>query len=209
MTEQPQKPSGVDSEIKERWIAMQEELKDQVILHDTEEWGQDLRQLKFVAGMDISYPEEAIGKSEAVACLVIVSYPDLATVYQATENICLTEPYIPGFLAFRESGPLLNLLEDLLQKRPDLKPDVILIDGNGILHPRRYGCACHIGLKSGIPTIGVAKNIYKMDCIEYNKQANDLANVGDNILLNDGELTLGMALKTAKNAKNPVTNSFC
>lgn len=100
---------------------------------------------------------------------------------------------IVGFLAFREALPLLKILNGILNEREDLKPDVILVDGNGILHPRKYGCACHIGVSTGIPTIGVAKNIYKMDDIDYDKlQHENLVSPGDYVLIKQNGSILGM-----------------
>ena len=72
-------------------------------------------------------------------------------------------PYIPGFLAFREVRFLLELLDELHASRPELQPQVILVDGNGILHPNRFGLACHLGVLSGIPTVGVGKTLHHVD----------------------------------------------
>jgi len=75
----------------------------------------------------------------------------------------INEPYIPGFLAFREADPLLNLIQNQRANRPEMTPDAILVDGNGILHSGRFGLACHLGVRSGLSTIGVAKNLYQMN----------------------------------------------
>lgn len=69
----------------------------------------------------------------------------------------LTQPYIPGFLAFREVDHLLALLERLRASRPELVPDVIFVDGNGVLHPRGFGLASHLGVLARIPTVGLRR----------------------------------------------------
>lgn len=78
-------------------------------------------------------------------------------VYEDYQMVKLTQPYIPGFLAFREVPHLLVLLQKLRKNRPDLVPGVIFMDGNGVLHPRGCGVACHFGVVADIPTLGVAK----------------------------------------------------
>lgn len=75
----------------------------------------------------------------------------------------LTAPYIPGYLAFREVHFLLELLAELRASQPKLLPQAILVDGNGILHPFRFGLACHLGVLSGIPTVGVGKTLHHVD----------------------------------------------
>jgi deoxyinosine 3'endonuclease (endonuclease V) len=68
--------------------------------------------------------------------------------------------YVPGFLAFREAGHLIKLFERLLNTRPDLAPQVILVDGNGILHQNACGLASHLGVLINTPTIGVGKTVF-------------------------------------------------
>ncbi|KAF9184368.1 hypothetical protein BGZ50_003745 [Haplosporangium sp. Z 11] len=82
----------------------------------------------------------------------------LSVVYENHAKVKLTLPYIAGYLAFREVEPLLALIETLRTDRPDLEPQVILVDGCGILHPRGFGLASHLGYLSNIPTIGCSKN---------------------------------------------------
>ena len=70
---------------------------------------------------------------------------------------------MPGFLAFKEVPTYRPLFEQLKAEASEFWPQVMLIDGNGILHTREFGCACHIGVEFGLPTIGVAKNTFDVD----------------------------------------------
>ena len=96
--------------------------------------------LTLVGGLDISFVGD--GSDDACAALVVCAYPppsgsgEMRVLYESFEMVTLTEPYIPGFLAFREVGFLLRMLEKLRADKPELVPQLILIDGNGILHPR-------------------------------------------------------------------------
>ncbi|TPX58138.1 hypothetical protein PhCBS80983_g03337 [Powellomyces hirtus] len=113
--------------------------------------------LRYIAGMDVSFFE---GTDEAVGCVVVMKVPGLMPVYT---DFTLTTPYIPSYLAFREAPILLALLDKLQRERPEIYPQVLMIDGNGILHPRMCGLACHVGVLRDIPTIGVGKNFLQID----------------------------------------------
>jgi deoxyribonuclease V len=122
--------------------AVQSALKDKVkiiLLQQTPE---------YIAGVDAAFPENEV---LAVACLY--RYPELFLV---EETIAVTEvsfPYIPGFLSFREGPAIIEAIQKLT-----IKPDLILVDGQGIAHPKGLGIASHIGVLVGIPTIGCAKS---------------------------------------------------
>jgi deoxyinosine 3'endonuclease (endonuclease V) len=75
----------------------------------------------------------------------------------------LTLPYIATFLAFREVPFLVKLIEDLRSTNPSIFPQIILVDGNGFLHPRGFGLACHLGVLTGVPTIGIGKTFLMLD----------------------------------------------
>jgi deoxyribonuclease V len=102
-----------------------------------------------VAGIDIGFLRDNAMIRAAVA---VLSFPDLESREQATAIRPTTFPYIPGLLSFREAPAALDALAQLT-----LSPDLLLCDGQGLAHPRRFGLACHIGLLSDIPSIGVAK----------------------------------------------------
>jgi deoxyribonuclease V len=113
-----------------------------------------------VAGMDVAFTDR-----EAVCVVVVMRYKDLQTVEERVLRDFITFPYIPGYLSFRE-GPLMKkALESL-----NIKPDILLIDGQGIAHPRGAGIATHIGVTTGIPAVGCAKSKlvgeYEEPCLE-------------------------------------------
>ena len=83
---------------------------------------------------------------------MVMTFPDLLIAESALINHPLTFPYVPGLLSFRDAPATLELLDRLLER-----PDLLLVDGQGLAHPRRFGLACHLGVLADVPTIGVAK----------------------------------------------------
>ncbi|KAF9203010.1 hypothetical protein BGZ49_006889 [Haplosporangium sp. Z 27] len=166
---------------KQEWAKQQSILKANLVLSDDHpNWSVALKPgnthhiettegLKYIGGVDLSF---IVGNNEdAIASLIILSYPELKAsgstkkfvVYENHAKVKLTLPYIAGYLAFREVEPLLGLIQTLRADRPELEPQVILVDGCGILHPRGFGLASHLGLVSNIPTIGCSKNYLVID----------------------------------------------
>ena len=90
--------SSVDPAVIENWTSVQNELKNNIITVDTEEWQSNLDSLKLVGGLDISYPKDAYNKShsDAYAALVICEFPSLAIVHQTVEFCQSDTPYVPG-----------------------------------------------------------------------------------------------------------------
>ncbi len=104
--------------------------------------------LFLVAGVDAAFSKDRVFAS---ACLYDLS--SLAPLEDAETSRKLTFPYVPGLLVFREGPAVLDAVKALKQR-----PDVILVDGQGIAHPRRFGFASHLGVLLGLPTIGCAKS---------------------------------------------------
>lgn len=102
-----------------------------------------------VAGIDVGFESDGQVTRAAVA---VLSFPQLLLVEHAIARLPTRFPYVPGLLSFREAPAALAALEGL-----SALPDLVIYDGQGIAHPRRMGIACHIGLLTGIPAIGVAK----------------------------------------------------
>ena len=102
-----------------------------------------------VAGADVAYSRRT---HRVYAAVVVVALPSLETVETAGVTRPATFPYIPGLLSFREVQPLLDAFEQIAQA-----PDVVVFDGQGLAHPRRFGLACHAGLLLDTPSVGCAK----------------------------------------------------
>lgn len=109
------------------------------------------RRVRLVAGCDMS--SERFGK--VLHCgVVVVRLDDLETVASAAVSVPARFPYVPGLLSFREAPGILEALGRLR-----VRPDVLVLDGHGLAHPRRFGIACHVGLAARIPALGCAKSI--------------------------------------------------
>ncbi|HCB50851.1 MAG TPA: deoxyribonuclease V [Chloroflexi bacterium] len=124
-------------------IAIQERLRPAVIDQDK------LGRVRYVAGLDIGFQEKNTITRAAVA---VLTYPDLQLVEHIVDHRPTSFPYVPGLLSFREAPAALDALAKL-----EIRPDLLLCDGQGLAHPRRFGLACHIGLLADIPAVGVAK----------------------------------------------------
>jgi deoxyribonuclease V len=107
--------------------------------------------IRLIAGIDISANDHT---GIARAAIVVLSYPDMAVIEQRRHEEPLRFPYVPGLLSFRETPSILATYEQLLHR-----PDLLMVDGQGIAHPRRLGIASHLGLLLDTPSIGVAKSI--------------------------------------------------
>jgi deoxyribonuclease V len=135
-----------------------------------------------VAGIDISAPD---AQGVARGAVVILRYPELSIVEVEIAQGELTLPYIPGLLSFRETPLILAACVKL-----NNVPDLLLIDGQGIAHPRRFGLASHVGLFLDLPTIGCAKSIL---CGQHQPVGEDVGSHAE--LLDNGEL-IGAVLRT-------------
>lgn len=108
------------------------------------------RNPRLVAGADVAYDSS---RNQTVAAVVCFRYQDLSPVTSVCIHADTTFPYVPGLLSFREAPALVKAFSQL-----DCRPDVILFDGQGLAHPRRFGLACHMGLLLDIPSVGCAKS---------------------------------------------------
>jgi len=142
---------------------------------------------KTVAAGDVSY-SRTDGKS--FAAFLMFSYPDLTLLESAAARGRSFFPYIPGLLSFREAPVLLKAFSKL-----ERRPDVILIDGQGIAHPRSMGIAAHLGILLNLPSIGCAKSRL------YGKEAEPGLEQGSFVPLMEGERTVGMIVRTRTGVK--------
>jgi deoxyribonuclease V len=115
----------------------------------------DPGEARLVAAADVAYVDRRWPRQPGLAraAAVLLSYPELDVVEQHVVEAPVAFPYVPGLLSFRET-PVLAMVLRRLRRRPQL----LLVDGQGRAHPRRFGIACHVGLLTDVPTIGVAKS---------------------------------------------------
>jgi len=147
-----------DSALVEQWKTEQISLASRVVARDDDGNNTLVEQAELVGGFDISFvPGDA---SLACAVLVVVRIEDNTVVYEDARMVTLDLPYVPGLLAFREAPHALDLIKRLRETHPEFVPDVFMFDGNGRLHARRAGVACHVGVLADIRSIGVAKTPY-------------------------------------------------
>lgn len=165
-------------------VAEQEKLRALVNVHAP---GPDLTSGGLLAGVDVAYDD---ARDRVVAAAVVLDATDLRVVEQATATGRISFPYLPGLLAFRELPAVLDALSTLHHT-----PDLIVCDGYGIAHPRRLGLASHLGLLTGIPTLGVAKTpfLYTFTTPGPNR--------GDTAPMLDGDEEVGRALRTRPGVK--------
>lgn len=159
--------------------AIQSELAPLVVRHG------EPKNVRLVAGIDVALPPERVR-----AAIVVDSFPELAVIDSATADCPLTFPYIPGLLSFREAPAIVAACEKL-----PLEPDLVIVDGQGIAHPRRLGIASHVGLMIERPTIGCAKSLLVGHHPEVGPNPGDWQPIEDR-----GEI-LGAALRTRRGVK--------
>jgi len=124
--------------------SVQERLRHEVIKKDV------LTKPRRVAGVDVGFER---GGTVTRAAVAVLDFPDLTLREHAIVRRRTRFPYVPGYLSFREAPAILAALKKLREK-----PDLLLCDGQGLAHPRRFGLACHLGVLADIPSIGVAKS---------------------------------------------------
>jgi deoxyribonuclease V len=142
---------------------------------------------RLIAGIDISAPD---AQGIARGAVVVLRYPELDVVEAKEAQSRIGFPYVPGLLSFREAPLILAACEKLVNV-----PDLVVVDGQGIAHPRRFGLASHVGLLLDLPTIGCAKSIL---CGAHQPVGEEAGSQAE--LLEKGEL-IGAALRTKARVK--------
>lgn len=140
-----------------------------------------------VAGVDVGFEDKNTVTRAAVA---VLSFPQLELLEHRIARRETRFPYIPGYLSFREIPAVLDALSQLPSP-----PDMLLCDGQGIAHPRRFGIACHLGVLTGLPSIGVAKSRL---CGQYQEPG---LRKGDASPLMDGEEQIGWVMRSRERVK--------
>lgn len=138
---------------------------------------------RYIIGVDVSYM-----KTQAFTCAVVLDSESLQVVQTERRTSKCDVPYISGFFYLREAPLILDILKRIEYQGP------VLIDGNGILHPRRMGLASYVGVKMNIPTIGIAKGLL---CGKVGQRE------GDSALITEGSEILAAAVWLGKR-KHPV-----
>jgi len=153
-------------------IKLQQQMAKNVVKRDFT----DQRKIKYICGVDVSYRG-----NRAFSCAFVIERKSLVPVDSARNESTVENPYIPGLLFLRESEPILAVLKKLKHAY-----DLLMVDGHGLLHPRRFGLACYVGMNVDKPTIGIGKSLLCGKVVERNNLQ---------IVLLEGK-KLGVVLKT-------------
>lgn len=140
-----------------------------------------------VAGVDVAISRD---RRRALGAVAVLSYPGLEVSEVRIVEQEAVFPYIPGLLSFREAPVVLEAFERLSRQ-----PDLVLVDGHGFAHPRRFGLACHLGVLLDKPTIGCAKSRLCGEAGELDAPAGSTAGLWD------GEERIGTLLRTKDRVK--------
>ena len=189
--------------MEEQWTKIQNDLKKQLIVENKVP-----NKIRYVGGVDVSFPKDT-SRTDAYAAIVVIDVETFDVVYQNCIKVEVTEPYIAGFLAFREVKHLVKLVDELKENASEFIPDVILVDGNGVFHYREFGLASHLGVLIGIPTIGIGKSFLFVDSLDrktVRKMFDEkCSNTGDQIpLIGASGKMYGVALKPRDNVTKPI-----
>ncbi|MBE0411980.1 MAG: endonuclease V [Anaerolineales bacterium] len=138
-----------------------------------------------VGGVDVAYFGDWL-----IAATVVMSFPSLEKIGQATASVPVTFPYIPGLLSFREGPSILVSMGKL-----ESLPDVLLVDGHGMAHPRRFGIASHIGVLLDLPSVGCAKSLLIGEHEPLSETVGSSANI------RHGSEIVGLAFRTRTGVK--------
>jgi deoxyribonuclease V len=167
------------SEQFDEFRRVQDELRERVLIEPLP------REPKAVAATDLHIGKDGVGHAAAV-----LANAQGETLEQRVVRREIDVPYVPGFLSFRE----MPLCRDAILSL-NRRPDVILVDGQGIAHPRRFGLACHLGVELDLPTIGVAKSILAGKGDEPGTERGSMSP----LMIDDD--VVGMSLRTRANVR--------
>jgi deoxyribonuclease V len=167
----------------EQAIALQKELAHRIIREDR------FGEVHTIAGVDMAINET---NGMARAAVVLLSFPELGILERHVYEEPIRMEYIPGLLSFREAPCVIGAFAQLKQQ-----PELVMVDGQGIAHPRRLGIAAHLGLWLDLPTIGCAKSIL-IGTYEESKLGEE---VGTWLPLKDRGETIGAAVRTRSRVK--------
>ena len=162
-------------------VQIQHALQEHISIQD------DFGEIKTVAGVDVGFEEN---NKVTRAAIAVLDFQTLEVVETALARRPTTFPYVPGLLSFREIPAVLQAMLKL-----DGVPDLLLCDGQGIAHPRRFGIAAHLGLLVNIPAIGVAKSRLTGTHDEVALEK------GSYVPLTDKSEQIGVVLRTRTNVK--------
>lgn len=159
-----------ENDLKQKWISEQTEIAARTVAHDDNNWSHffanpELKRDRdlFIAGTDISFSTSRADL--AIGTLVIAKLrisDEVDIVYSKSREVNVPHPYIPSFLGFREAPVVSELLRELPTHIRECI-DCLLLDGNGMLHPRKAGFACQVGVRENMVTIGVSKALLCVD----------------------------------------------
>ena len=174
--------------LRSRWnltprqaMRLQERLRDRVVLSDR------LERIRYVAGADIAFDPET---QMAFGGVIVYRFPELQEVERRMTRHKLRFPYVAGLLSFRECPILIAAFARL-----ETQPDLILVDGHGLAHPRLFGIACHMGVLFDKPAIGCAKSLLVGEHREL------ASRVGSSTPLDFRGERVGMVLRTRDRVK--------
>ena len=162
-------------------IALQKQLASRVSLDEMS------GAFRYIAGVDVSTSR---WHEEGTAAVVVLNYPEFELLEEKRVRGRIDFPYVPGLLSFREAPLILEAFEQLT-----ITPDLVLVDGQGIAHPRRFGIAAHLGLFLDVPTIGCAKSRL---CGTYEEPGTE---AGSSTELLDEDEVIGEVVRTRKGTK--------
>ncbi|MEH7110364.1 deoxyribonuclease V [Bacillus sp. JJ1764] len=180
----------MNTQLQHKWnlnmmeaIELQRNLAQRIITEDR------LDPILHVAGIDVAYSKNT---DTVIAGIVILEFDSLKVVESVVFEDTVRFPYIPGLFSFRELPPIIKAFEEI-----KTMPQLIVCDGQGIAHPRRFGLACHLGVLYDIPTIGCGKTKLIGNFTEPDSYR------GASSPLVDNHEIIGNVLRTQKNI-NPI-----